>query len=166
MQRLILKRPLGRSGYTLIEVMIVVMILGILATLVMPAVADFEEQATQTAFTSDVLTYASAANLYRLETGDYLEDSGSGEFPDGFEDYVNRDQWTDGTPIGGVWDFERNSFGVASAFGVHFHRPKINGAIQDDAYMQAIDQRIDDGSLRTGRFRKIDVDRYYFILQE
>ena len=67
--------------YTLVEVMIVVMLLGIMVTFALPAVADFEEQADQAAFTSDVLTYARAANLYRLE------DSGSGYFPDGFENY-------------------------------------------------------------------------------
>ncbi|MEM9800242.1 MAG: hypothetical protein AAGA20_07950, partial [Planctomycetota bacterium] len=60
------------------------------------------------------LRTAHAATLFAVQTGDYPEDASTGNIPDGFEDYINADDWNDGTPIGGQWDFENGSFGIVS----------------------------------------------------
>jgi len=59
------------AGFTLIEVMIVVVILGILAAIVVPKIMDRPVQAQITAAKSDIRTLESALNLYRLDNHAY-----------------------------------------------------------------------------------------------
>lgn len=59
------------AGFTLIEVMIVVVILGILAAIVVPKIMDRPVQAQITAAKSDIRTLESALNLYRLDNHSY-----------------------------------------------------------------------------------------------
>ncbi len=148
------------DGFTLIEILTVVVIIGIMAAIVIPLFASATDDADQVVFVTDVNTFANAAFLYMSQTGMFLEDATSGVVPAGWETYIKAAQWTSPTPIGGVWDTELNSFGIVSGLGVHFNGVANPG----DAYMQKIDKILDDGSLATGGFRKIAADRYYFIL--
>ena len=59
------KRRAG--GFTLIEVMIVVVILGVLAALVVPNVMDRPDQARITKARQDIMAIESALNLYKLD---------------------------------------------------------------------------------------------------
>jgi len=153
--------PRPQHGFTLVEILIVVVILGILAAIVIPQFTDAAQSAEQVAFIADLRNYATAAALYTRDTGEFLEDSGSGAVPAGFDPYINTGKWLEGTPIGGVWDFELNSFGITSAFGVHFQ----GGGHPGDTFMQQIDLIYDDGDLNTGGFRRIAADRYYHIIE-
>ena len=150
-------------GFTLIEILIVVTLLGVLASIVVPSFVSADDDAQYNAFVANVRSFAGAARVYMEKTGQYLENSNSGDCPAGWEPYVNEQAWTNDTPIGGVWDVELNSFGIVSAFGVHFIAG--HGAIRDDVYMMEIDRIMDDGNLATGIFRKIDSNRYYYILE-
>ena len=158
-----LTRRAAATGFTLIEILVVVVILGLLAGIVIAQFVDSRKDAEQTAFVSSGRIFAEAAVRFHLDTGSYPEDSSSGDLPAGFEDYITPNQWVGGTPIGGVWDSENNSFGIISAMGVHFNG---TGATRDDAYMQEIDAVVDNGDLATGFFRKIAGDRYYFIVAD
>jgi general secretion pathway protein G len=55
------------AGFTLIEVMVVVVILGILATLVIPRIMDKPDEARVVKAKQDVRTLESALNLYKLD---------------------------------------------------------------------------------------------------
>ena len=57
----------GNNGFTLIEVMVVVVILSILAAIVVPKIMDRPEQARITKAKSDVRALEAALNLYRLD---------------------------------------------------------------------------------------------------
>ncbi len=149
-------------AFTLVEILIVVVILGILAAIVVPRFSIASTEAQQTGFVADVKSFASAAWYYMNKEGVYLEDSSSGVCPTGWEPYIDENKWTRPTTIGGVWDFELNSFGITSGFGVHFYGNSGNNP--GDAYMTEIDAMFDDGNLTTGGFRKLDDDRYYYIL--
>lgn len=154
-----------RRGFTLIELLLVVLILGLLAAIVIPQFWDTSDEAKQQVFMADLRTFAEAAMVYEVRTGLYLENSGSGQLPAGFADYIEEQKWLQKTPIGGVWDSELNSFGIKSALGVHFWAA-AGGPARNDAFMQMIDQKCDDGNLATGNFRKLDTDRYYWIIAD
>jgi general secretion pathway protein G len=60
-------RILKNSGFTLIEVMVVVVILAILAAIVAPRVMDKPAQAQQTKARQDIRSLETALNLYKLD---------------------------------------------------------------------------------------------------
>lgn len=152
-----------RSGFTLVEILIVVVILGVLAALVVPNFASATTESAQAAFMTQVRTFTDAAMLHWTRTGEYPEDGSSGVIPVGMEEYIDPRSWESGTPIGGVWDAELNEWDVTSAIGVHFDG---TGRTRDDAYMLVIDEIMDDGDLETGFFRRLANDRYYYIVHE
>jgi len=59
------------AGFTLIEVMVVVVILGILAAVVVQRVIDRPDEARVTKAKQDILTLESAINLYKLDNQVY-----------------------------------------------------------------------------------------------
>ncbi|WP_144634391.1 type II secretion system major pseudopilin GspG [Bordetella genomosp. 13] len=60
-----------QQGFTLIEIMVVVVIMGILAALVVPRVLDRPDQARQVAAKQDISGLMQALKLYRLDNGRY-----------------------------------------------------------------------------------------------
>src|SRR5256712_12211868 len=59
------------SGFTLIEILVVIVILGILAALIVPRVMDRPDQARATAARADIATIMQALKLYKLDNGMY-----------------------------------------------------------------------------------------------
>jgi general secretion pathway protein G len=69
-----MKRNPGGSfatGFTLIEVLVVVAILGILAAIVVPRIMDRPDEAKRVAAKADVAAIVQALKLYRLDNGFY-----------------------------------------------------------------------------------------------
>ncbi|MCR4347274.1 MAG: type II secretion system major pseudopilin GspG [Sulfuricaulis sp.] len=58
-------------GFTLIEVLVVVVILSILAALIVPRIMDRPDQARMVAAKSDIQAITNALKLYRLDNGTY-----------------------------------------------------------------------------------------------
>ncbi len=66
-----LRRSIHRNGFTLIELMIVIVIIGILATLVVPRFMDKPEEARRTKAKLDIKTIESSLKLYKIDNGVY-----------------------------------------------------------------------------------------------
>jgi len=62
------KRPLG---FTLIEIMVVVVILGVLGALIVPNIVGRPDEARVTAARSDLQQIGNALDLYRMDNGHY-----------------------------------------------------------------------------------------------
>jgi len=59
------------NGFTLIEILVVIVILGILAALIVPRVMDRPDQARATAARADIAAIIAALKLYKLDNGTY-----------------------------------------------------------------------------------------------
>ncbi len=59
------------NGFTLIEILVVIVILGILAALIVPRVMDRPDQARATAARADIAAIIGALKLYKLDNGTY-----------------------------------------------------------------------------------------------
>ena len=151
-----------RRGFTLVEIAIAVIVVAILAVAVVPLVLETATNSHRDEFVAELRSYIAAADLYRLRYHKLPEDSSTGVVPANLSQYLDTSRWNDGTPLGGFWDFELNSYNCTSAVGVHF----MNVTVPNRSELAAIDAIIDDGNLSTGRFRQLATDRYYYIIEE
>ena len=60
-----------QRGFTLMEVLVVVMILGILAAIIVPKIMDRPDEARRVAARSDIGAIVQGLKLYRLDNGTY-----------------------------------------------------------------------------------------------
>lgn len=148
----------ARSAFTLVEILIVVVILGILAAIVVPQFTGATDEARMGAFVSSLKTYADACEYFSAKEGHFPPDSSSGTMPPEFAGYVDQDEFESPTPLGGVWDTEFNDSGVTAAVGVHFQGVPVPD------YMQQVDEIFDDGDLSTGLFQQLAADRFYYVV--
>jgi prepilin-type N-terminal cleavage/methylation domain-containing protein len=151
-----------RRGFTLVEILIVVVILGILATVVVGEMTSAAADSREVAFGTNLRTFVHAGQLHHEQTAAWPEDADSGAVPAGMAEYLDAASFRAGSPVGGLWDYELAEHGLAAAVGVHFK----HDSPPDDAFMTRIDARIDDGNLATGAFRKLAGDRFYWVLAE
>ncbi len=97
-------RQLNKSGFTLIELMIVVVILGLLATIIMPRILNRPEQARRMKAKVDIRNIESALALFKTDTGRFpttsegfealVSDPGiKGYHSNGYLDKVPSDPW-------------------------------------------------------------------------
>ncbi len=63
--------PMGTKGFTLIELMVVIVILSILAVYMAPRLVGRDDQARQLRAKVDIEALETALKLYRLDTGTY-----------------------------------------------------------------------------------------------
>lgn len=148
-----------KSGFTLVEIMVVVVIIGLVAAIAIPAFVRAREASQNARLASDMRVYVGAVETFTLATGLYPEDSTSGGVPDGMEPYLKSDSWNKGPSIGGVWDVENGSYGIVSAIGVHGFTVSLD-------QLTKFDEKYDDGDLSSGNYRRLDTDRYYYVVME
>ncbi|MBS77824.1 type II secretion system major pseudopilin GspG [Variovorax sp.] len=99
-------RQAPQQGFTLIELMVVLVIMGVLAALIVPNLMNRPDQARAIAARQDVGAIMQALKLYRLDNGEYpsasqgiralVEKPSSGKIPANWRNYLERlpsDPW-------------------------------------------------------------------------
>lgn len=142
-------------GFTLVEIMIAVTMIGILVMLALPHFMRVRQAAQNSRFISDLRTFTQAFETYSLNNGVWPANAGSGVVPAGMSGDVST-KWTARNSVGGRWNWDRNMNVDA---GISTTEVTVT-----DAQMRLIDAKIDDGDLNSGLFRKFDT-RFTFILE-
>ena len=90
------------SGFTLVEILIVVVILGILAAIVIPQFSDASTEARVSSLRGDLQTMRSQIQLYKIQHNDYLPGAGTATFTQALIGYtdVAGAVWVSGTSTG------------------------------------------------------------------
>jgi len=70
----------AKSGFTLVEILIVVVILGILAAIVIPQFTEASTEAKTSSLCTDLQTMRSQIELYKIQHNDELPGSGTASF--------------------------------------------------------------------------------------
>lgn len=146
-------------AFTLVEILIVVAIIGILLAIAYPSFRRAAQRSKVTAYTQSLKTMLGAFEMYAADYGDYPADVMPGIPPDGITEYIPNINWSAPTPLGGVWDWERNAVGISAGLSA------LGNNLDPEDFI-LVDQRIDDGDLDAGAFRQLNANRYTFVIEE
>ena len=151
-------RLASRRGFTLVEIMMVVVIIGLLAALAIPAFQRVRQASQNSTVANDFRVFSQAFESYAAENGSWPSNVAAGVVPPGMGGSFKTDVWQNTTPIGGRWNWDKGNFGITAAIA-------IQNFTCDDTQLAAIDAKIDDGDLSTGLFLKTATNRVTLILE-
>jgi prepilin-type N-terminal cleavage/methylation domain-containing protein len=135
------------KGFTLVEILIVVVIIGLLVALAIPAMQNVRKVTIANRVAADLKTFAGAFEQAALENGTWPTDGIPRSVPPGMDGALPMGAWGERTPAGGFYDWDQDVFGITAA--VSIDNPTV-----DLAVLQRIDDVLDDGDLATGIFRQ------------
>jgi type II secretory pathway pseudopilin PulG len=147
-----------KDGYSVIELLLVVVIIGDLALIAVPFFMRARKAAQDSQFLNDLRTCVSAVELFATENTRYPPEVGPTVLPTGLGIYLNKLRWDQANSLNGQWDWDYRANGVIAGVSVVL-------SIEDDVRMQDIDERMDNGALVTGSFRKTGPGRYSYIIE-
>jgi type IV pilus assembly protein PilA len=151
--------PRLHAAFTLVEIMIVVVIIGVLAALAIPAFQRVQQAAQTNRAISDFRVFTQAFETYASQVGTWPPNASAGVVPTGMSGDFKASAWAATTSIGGRWNWDRNLGSVSAGIS-------IQNFTASDAQLAAIDAKLDDGDLTTGHFQKVSSNRVTYILEQ
>ena len=151
-------RPRRHAAFTLVEIMIVVVIIGLLAAMAIPALKRVQQAARNNRFINDLRVFTQSFEQYALENGGWPPNVGNSVVPANMTTALQISVWTTTNSIGGRWNWDRGLNGFTAAVST-------TNVTADDEQMTDIDRKIDDGNLETGLFQKTN-GRFSWILED
>lgn len=146
-----------QEGFTLVEIMITVAIIGLLTALAFPAFQNARLRSQYAKIGADFRVFGTAFNQYAMDTGDYPPDSHI-ILPAGMDEYIREGAWLKSNPMGGTYNWDGpNGYPYA---GIAIF--ESNASVQE---FEALDAMIDDGDTATGEFRLMANGRYTYLVE-
>ncbi len=147
-----------KDGYSVIELLIAVVIIADLALIAVPFIFRARQSAQNSQYLNDLRICVAAVEMYAAENTRYPTEAATGVMPTGLAIYLNKLRWNQANSLNGNWDWDYQANGLNAAVSVVL-------PADDDVRMQDIDERMDNGALVTGAFRKTGAKRYSYIIE-
>ena len=137
------------AGFTLLELLVAVAIIGILAAISVPFYNDYKVRAKVASTASDLRGFSAGFWAYATDNEDFPNDTNL-VLPPGMDRFISPAAWDRGPAIGGQYNWEGPSFYPYA--GISIMNPPSNDILQ------ALDRALDDGDLSQGRFRIVEAN--------
>lgn len=132
-------RP-GRAGFTLVELLLVLVILGVLAAIVVPKFSGRSEQARVTAAVSQIATFGTALDAFEVDNGYYPKGkNGLGDLIAAPRDaqnwrgpYLKSESGLPNDPWGNAYVYECPGKNNASSYDISSMGPDARANTEDD----------------------------------
>ncbi len=150
------------SGFTLVELVVVVLVLGILAAAAIPRMFGTTQAANLSATMRDYQVIADAASHYRAANGEWPGLTHAKLAPGDFDGYLDARVFLKSPPIGSStsrWIWNRDVKGFAAV--LYFRDTSRSLEI-----WQELDDQFDDGDLDAGAIRRSGANVLVFIVRE
>ena len=154
------REQLDCKGFTLIELMIAIAIIGILAAIAIPNFVNYRKKAKIAGAAADIKNFEKGFIAYALCEGDFPNDSHI-VLPDlpRMAEYINPSVWGKTTALGGTYNWEGPD-------GYPYAGISIFEATAPQGDLELLDSMLDDGDLTQGKFRRTPNGRYTYIIDE
>lgn len=144
---------LNRNGFTLIEIMVVVVTLGILAAVVVPKFAGAHTSASIAAAGEDILAMTQALENHNTVNGYWPAETAAGVSPpEVISRFKGESPFEKACPIGSVYDYNNKTVSGVSIISIEI-QPSLTSPAPSIVDAQELDIYLDDGVLNTGRFQ-------------
>ncbi|MGI9243291.1 MAG: type II secretion system protein [Verrucomicrobiales bacterium] len=150
----------SQAGFSLVEMLVVIAIIGILASIAVPNIGTIREKARISATVADFRNFRTAFYTYSLMQNGYPPDSHNA-LPAGvgMEVYLPASSFEREAPISGRYNWE----GPDNYSYAGISLTTTNATISE---LAGIDDILDDGNLATGYFRRTANGRYTYIIED
>lgn len=149
------------KGFTLVEIMVVVTLIGFLAMLAMPGFQRIKLRALTASFTADARLFSEAFQRYAQENGTFPASAGAGSIPTGMEEYLNENDWYKTSSIGGSYGW----LSVQSP-GMSVGIITVTGVTLSAQELELIDTWIDNGNIGTGNVISVGAGTVVYYIVE
>ncbi len=145
-----------RNGFTMVELAVVVMVIGIFAALVVPRYVGAQSDTRVTAAGEDIMGMVKSFEYFNANNGYWPAEANPGVLPPEIKSQFTRENpFLKVSSVGGVFDYDHVVFDGARTISITLRgTPSVPKPTIVDA--QALDAYLDDGVLNTGKFRSIE----------
>lgn len=151
----------GVRAFTLVEIIVVIVVLGILAAIVVPKFTDASNESAVAAAAADLKAFELAIDMYNAQYGSYPPDVGSGAaVPELAPFFKANNPFGKPCPIGGEYDYNGPPTWAVPQIGIR--HVGTNVFTNEDAL--ALDEHFDDGNPSTGRVHVIPLKMTFFLV--
>lgn len=153
--------PVRHLGFTLVEIMVAVVLIGLLAALAIPAFQRVQRASNNGRLVNDLRVFSQAFEIYNSQNGSWPDGAAAGVVPSTPFTMTGEFKvapWAATTVIGGNWQWERDTADFIAGVSI------VNFTC-DDLQLTEIDTRLDDGNLTTGHFRKISATQASYVME-
>ena len=154
-------------AFTLVEIMVVVVIIGLLAAMGLPALRRVTLRSKASAVQNDLRTFSTAFITFNLQNGHWPANGNPGEIPAEIGNALTNN-FTLKTPIGGYykWNYGVSADGVTATAAIVIVGD-TNNPVSDDVDLRLlIDQQMDDGVLDTGNIQVGSTNSLVYIIKK
>lgn len=133
------------AGFTLVEIMVVILIISVVASLSVPAITRIKRKAKTAVLVGDFRTFSAAFDSYAQEFGTWPAEAAAGVIPTGMSGRLNDTAWRRMTPMGGKYNWENNQlhFGTRNRAAIAISAAAGAPLVRDVPQLQALETAMD-----------------------